>query len=645
MSDVNNGTQNILFRYKLSLDSNELNVLYRDIVNPGVHYGLDITPSGAGNVDLSPGVIVLRDSANNGQVVVVKTEDVAVVTNLSTSLPYICAKYTYKAQTGWYADFFAASQATAYSTDVVILGRVEKFVSLIPNIIDVKSRTLGNCVKFRDIYDNLRISEIGDGVTTNKVKLAVDSTLVTPEGLFSVPQSAVAALTFDAASASDRYDIVGVNSFGQVVIVKGSSGGSPGTAIYKGLYPLAEVKILASGGASYIIRREQIRDLRQMTSTPSGILTANNPRGYLDEPKADLTGVISDFNLVTGSGKYWLSGVLTHGPLLTSTLGFILYVNSNSNNTIIFQRAYSISDQRAAVRSFYGGAWTAWTFCEDGYDYILETPGTGTWTAPMTGAALIYVVGAGGAGGSSTDATDGGGGGGGGGHVVVFTRFFIAGNTYGYTVGAHGTPNTPGITGGNGYPSNFDGIVANGGDGGAGSSDINGANGGSGGTGGGGGGAHSKPGQTGVAGTHGSGDNVNNPVFQDGGDGGNGGVSVDIADFGGGGGGGGGHTYADNGGNGNLYQYGLGGVNGGRGGDGSGTIGKQSCGGGGGGGGYGPGSYGGQGADTDTTPPVVAAAGYRGGGGGGGGSLTSYTNGAAGGDGVIYIKYMTMTPL
>jgi hypothetical protein len=254
--------------------------------------------------------------------------------------------------------------------------------------------------------------------------------------------------------------------------------------------------------------------------------------------------------------------------------------------------------------------------------HTYTTVGTSSFVPAVTGNVEVLVV----AGGGASGGRHAGGGGGGG---VVYNGSFPVrvDQTYTVTVGAGGSPGGYGSRGGNGSNSQFGSLIAIGGGGGGGYADgaatVHGGNGGS------GGGGASAVGLTGGTGLGGGG-----TVGQ----GNRGGNGLWGGDWAGGGGGGAGGAGADplsaalggNGGSGVPYEI-------------SGTV-VYYGGGGGGGGGGGPGTtnggrggIGGGGTGSSQYNPIIGTAGTANTGGGAGGSRDA--PGAAGGSGIVIVRY------
>lgn len=633
-----NGKQKVLFRFETPLNSDELNTIFENIINPGVYSGMALSSNGPMSAKVAPGTVVIPDSLGSGQLVVVTTASDAIVTGVSDVYPYICMRYEYRSESKWYAEFFAATQPQAYAANVVILGRVATWTvgppTNTPGTFDTNSRFYGNRVNFEAIYGNLRIVEIvhSNGAPDpgdRKVRILADGQLVTTEGVFPVTVADIAALTFGNAHATyDRYDVVAVDTAGAVSIIAGTAVASPVIPSYKGYYPLAAVKIHgnqvspASAGA-YFIFSEDITDLRQFMGTPSDYLDFA-ARGYVDTAVKSLSGDWNTVPQLKQSGKYVMTGSQSNYPPIPGYPGiestYLVEVNSDASHQFVTQEATDVSDGIIYFRVFTDPIWSAWGFKDAGYDAILEGPvgSTQVFVPIINGPAIITIVGGGGGGGGGTSGS-GPGGGGGGGHVVQIFRDLVAGYAYNFVIGGGGVGSNlgngsavpPGIDGGT---SIFDNVSAAGGIGGGGAVGGHPGYGGAGGAGGGAGGGGSVSG--------GAGDSGGASVVG----GGSGASSIGSAL----GGSGGGRATGQNG-----VLDGAGTVPPGAGrsfGNGAG----DGYGGGGGGAGYGPNSYGGFGGSDHA---LTGANGSRGGGGGGGG----YNGGAgAGGNGVIYIKYCAM---
>jgi hypothetical protein len=262
--------------------------------------------------------------------------------------------------------------------------------------------------------------------------------------------------------------------------------------------------------------------------------------------------------------------------------------------------------------------------------HTFNSSGTFTPISPLTASSLV-IAGGGAGGGTSAGGGDGGGGGAGGLSYLEYS-YFAPNTIYAVTIGAGGSGQTS-TRGNNGSDSMFNGITSVGGGGGGG----NGASGNSGGSGG-GGGANNAAGGAATQGNSGGATGYGNAggssitwAYNISGGGGAGGVGV------------GGNasvntpTVAPNGGIGlNTWASWLGKpselgylAGGGAGGKDSTVSGAAGIGGLGGGGNGGVG--------TGAVLPTRGSANTGGGGGGGGGNLSQ--DGAAGGSGIVIIRY------
>lgn len=268
---------------------------------------------------------------------------------------------------------------------------------------------------------------------------------------------------------------------------------------------------------------------------------------------------------------------------------------------------YGINRVAAGVSATGGTVTTV-----DGYVYHTFTA-SGSFTVSEPGSVEYLVVAGGGAGGNSL--YSGGGGGGAGG--LLSGAISVSAQTYAVTVGAGGAGATP--NGGSGNNSSIAAAVVSTGGGGGGGGNANaGASGGSG-----GGGAGSQSGAAGGSGTPGQGNAGGSGI----------GSSSDPNPIAGGGGGGAAAVGAN-----------AAGTSGGNGGNGLSVWGSAYGGGGGGGkrlsGTAGTGGSGGGGAGNAGGGNGTAGTANTGGGGGGAGGSDGVTRvGAAGGSGIVIIRY------
>lgn len=315
---------------------------------------------------------------------------------------------------------------------------------------------------------------------------------------------------------------------------------------------------------------------------------------------------LSDLSATTSYSVRWQVGVLEDARgnvvAVNATDTLLNFTTAGSSNTI----------------SSVTGSPTETT---DGGDKVYEFTADGSFVADGAFTVTYLFVGGGGGGGGSTS-FDGNGGGGAGG-LLSSTFSVVSGQTYNVTRGAGGAGGIGAASGSNGGASgittgtNAPGNTALGG-GGGGSNTLDGAVGGSGGGGGGGNGA-------GAAGTASQGSAGGNGAF--GGEGGGGGGAGAVGDAGdngapyngGDGGAGATSTIVD----GSSVTYAGGGGGGSFGGGAAGTGGS----GGGGAGGYG----------NTSTAPTAGTVNTGGGGGASGGQ--GPLNGAAGGTGLVVIRF------
>ena len=243
------------------------------------------------------------------------------------------------------------------------------------------------------------------------------------------------------------------------------------------------------------------------------------------------------------------------------------------------------------------------------YSAFVLTSGSGNWTSPQTGLAIISITSGGGGGGGGTASVGSGGAGGGAGGTIILIMNLIKNRTYPYVIGTGGVGGGTTVAGSNGTASSFNGMSAPIGNGGA-AGPV--GTGGAGGAGGGGGGG-STSGTGGSTSAISTGNNI-------GAQGGAGGSSNSNGAIG---------TLGGLGGN-------LGGSSGGGGGFGS-TGGNGSTFGGGGGGGYflNP-NYSGSGGNAGSSGSVP-------GGGGGGASVgAGGNNSGTGGNGLVSISFIKL---
>lgn len=237
-------------------------------------------------------------------------------------------------------------------------------------------------------------------------------------------------------------------------------------------------------------------------------------------------------------------------------------------------------------------------------------------------ADIIVVAGGGGGGGGESNAAGDGGGGGGAGGVIAKTVYLLGEDTLNIVIGTGGDGGLANAKGSNGSNSSLGSYVAfGGGAGGGDTNEIIGATGSSGGSGG--GAAHDYASSAAVGGS-----GVRDQGY-------NGGSALGV-----------GTTYRGGGGGGGGSAPGITPIGnfGGKGGDGITTF-LGAFGGGGGGGpsgantkGSGGNGGGGSGA-TNTTAASVGAPNTGGGGGGGSGNSGAYAPGAAGGSGIVALRY------
>ncbi len=143
-------------------------------------------------------------------------------------------------------------------------------------------------------------------------------------------------------------------------------------------------------------------------------------------------------------------------PLCTGNLppaNFTVY--SGANTTLTENKPYVFSGSDTATKCEY--------FCNSGYVY--DNPNNTCKLPSPTVVDYLVVAGGGGGGGASAAIFSGGGGGAGG--MLAGTSLPVSLGTYTITVGGGGAGGASGAVGGNGGNSSFNGITATGGGGGA----------------------------------------------------------------------------------------------------------------------------------------------------------------------------------
>ncbi len=250
MGSTNTGTQLVLWRFQTPLVGSDLAQVNAGVMYPGIYSGL--TPSAAGAVvTFAPGTILIYDSTDFGQADA-KLIKVAFQTSFNhTATPgnrYVVARYTWSDALAWYADI--ADTNTVLASDIILCAL--EWNGSVVSRVDVSSRTKGFNVDFDAVIKNLLPT----------ASPTVDRTVLVAAGSFVYGKSHItyAGGSVQLASASHvggRYDCIGLNTSGALVVKQGVEGG--GKPDLDAFLPVAMV--LVRNGVGTLLQ-DDILDIR-----------------------------------------------------------------------------------------------------------------------------------------------------------------------------------------------------------------------------------------------------------------------------------------------------------------------------------------------------------------------------------------------
>jgi len=220
VSSSNVGAQSILWRYNTPLVGSDLAQVNAGVMYPGVYSGLVPSPAGA-IITFTPGTVLVYDGTDFGQADA-KLVKIAFQTSFNHTATvgarYVVVRYTWTDALSWYADIISTN--TVLASDVILCAL--EWNGSVVSRVDVASHTKGFNVDF-------------DAIVKNLLPLAspsVDRTVMVSAGSFVYGKNHVtyaggSVQLAAAVHANGRYDCVGLDTLGALVVKSGAEGGGP----------------------------------------------------------------------------------------------------------------------------------------------------------------------------------------------------------------------------------------------------------------------------------------------------------------------------------------------------------------------------------------------------------------------------------
>lgn len=224
-------SQSVLWRYQTPLYGRDLAQVNADVLYPGIYQGLVASLATGANVNISAGKLLVfdKDSYNTANAKMVKVafaDPFVMACDSGTKPKFIVARFQWVDALDAACDILNVDTVEAY--DVVIAALEWNGTSI--SRVDTASATKGFNTQFDAIVQNIRPVP----------KFTAARTVIIKPGRFvygrysvSYPGGEVA----HDASTSGRYDVVGINSSGNVQTIKGDEGGGvPNFAAFLPIY-------------------------------------------------------------------------------------------------------------------------------------------------------------------------------------------------------------------------------------------------------------------------------------------------------------------------------------------------------------------------------------------------------------------------
>ena len=265
MGIQNTGAQTILWRFQTPLVGSDLAQVNAGVLYEGIYTGLVASHSSGAIISVTPGNCLIFDHASYGTasaklVKVVFGTSFTFNCNTSTTPRYVVIRFTWEDALENYADIINTDTVEPYD---LVLCTLEWNGSVISSV-DSGSASKGFRVNFDAVINNLRPSVDFNG--TRSVAIAPGKYVYGKTSIIY----AGGTVSLDLSShVNGRYDIVGLNSAGNVVVSKGTEGGSP--PVLGDYLPVCQVFV--RNGATKL-RMVDIIDIRPYL-TFSGVLPAD----------------------------------------------------------------------------------------------------------------------------------------------------------------------------------------------------------------------------------------------------------------------------------------------------------------------------------------------------------------------------------
>jgi hypothetical protein len=297
------GSQSILWRFQTPLVGSALAQVNAGVLYEGIYHGLRASMAAGATINITAGTCLIFDSSSHGTAAA-KLVKIVFGTNFtfncnSVDKPrYVVARFTWVDATENYADIINTDTVQPYDLVICALEWSGSAVSA----VDPDTRTDG----FRSAFDKVVLNLMP------KVNFSADRSLSIGPGVYAYGDKYITydggTVTLDPATdVLGRYDIVGLSSAGNPVVVKGVEGEGPPPLDQ--FLPVCRIHNRLGAGR---LRQTDIFDMRPFL-TFAGVLPASAIRvqpGVLSVIPENI-GDLSSFLL-------WLDAAISSAPAVNA---------------------------------------------------------------------------------------------------------------------------------------------------------------------------------------------------------------------------------------------------------------------------------------------------------------------------------------
>ena len=380
MGITNYGSQEQFFSYGEAATSTNFNQLNTGIIPVGIYSGLSLLYINNTTVAVQPGTIVITDplSGVTQKIVFTSSQNITV----SSTTPYIIIRRRFEPNSSDYADMFAVNYPGMFPSTIIPTTNVPSLPTIMQSDI-----ILGRCIynegtgllqtnfdyslKTTASLETLDLNKIAFSVIptdpiSNQVLVNGGSAIINGVNLGTLGQ--LTSPAFTSTSTLPRWDVLYINSSGQLAIDYGTPSASPSSPYYPqtGMV-VAEIHRVAS--------RTDINGTEIIQVNPN----RNNP----NISSNDVTPENTDYNNLTQNGNYRNVSNLhspdgSYGPFLLELKNYLL-------GQEIYQTAQKIGiNYPKIINNFFR------TTAQGSPTIIGATPSNGGNLAP--GTTYYYVV-------------------------------------------------------------------------------------------------------------------------------------------------------------------------------------------------------------------------------------------------------------